>query len=44
MAAEGAEMRLKGSTREVVALAVDPGSPAATLLEAWSRPVDEMDV
>jgi hypothetical protein len=44
MAAEGAEMRLKGSTREVVALAVDPASPATALLEAWSRPVDEMDV
>ncbi len=41
--AEGAQMRFKGSTREVVALAVEPDSPAAALLEAWSQPVDEHD-
>ncbi|MHA3838274.1 DUF4236 domain-containing protein [Terrabacter sp. AAH1] len=37
MAAENAEMRHKGSTREVVGIAVEPGSPAAELLAAWSQ-------
>ncbi|MGO4363032.1 DUF4236 domain-containing protein [Terrabacter sp. RAF57] len=41
MAAEDAEMRHKGSTREVVGLAVEPNSPAADLIEAWSQAVPE---
>ncbi|MEW1951983.1 DUF4236 domain-containing protein [Terrabacter sp. NPDC080008] len=41
MEAEDAQMSRKGSTREVVALAVEANSPAAALLGAWSQPVDE---
>jgi hypothetical protein len=41
MAAEHAEMRHRGSTREVVALEVEPGSPTADLLLSWSQAVPE---
>ncbi|MGO4596922.1 hypothetical protein [Terrabacter sp. 2RAF25] len=43
MNAENAQMLRKGSTREVVGLAVEPDSPAAHLLEAWSQAVPEQD-
>lgn len=43
MDAEHAEMRHKGSTREVIGLAVEPNSPAAHLLEAWSQAIPEHD-
>ena len=41
MSTEDAEMARKGSTREVVALAVDPDSSARELLDAWSQALDE---
>lgn len=41
MSAEDAQMARKGSTREVVALSVEPGSPAQELLDAWSEALEE---
>lgn len=41
MSAEDAQMARKGSAREVVALPVEPGSPAQELLDAWSAALDD---
>lgn len=41
MSAEDAQMARKGSTREVVALPIEPDSPAQELLDAWSDALAE---
>lgn len=41
MSAHEAQMARKGSAREVVAVPVDPDSPARELLDAWSDALDE---